>query len=43
MCSRAGFHTSIILRYPNTGIQIADNGRIVKKAFFSKRLEMLDF
>ncbi len=43
ICSRAGFHTSIILRQPTTGIQITEYGRIVKKAFFSKRAEMLEF
>ena len=43
ICSRAGFHTSIILRQPTTEIQITDNDRIVKKAFFSKRPEMLEF
>jgi len=41
--SRAGFHTSIKLRQPITVVQITDNGRIVKNAFFSIQAEMLEF
>ena len=43
ICSRAGFHTSIILRQPTTGIQITGNGRIVKKGIFSKLAKLLEF
>jgi hypothetical protein len=32
-----------VRRQPTIGIQIKDNGRIVKEAFFSKRVEMLEF
>ena len=43
ICTRAGFHTSIVLQQPTTEIQITDNCRIAKEAFFSKRSEMLEF
>jgi hypothetical protein len=41
--SRAEYHKAIILRQPTAEIKITDSGRIVKKAFFSKRAEMLEF
>ncbi len=41
--SGAGKKPAIIIRQPTTGILVTDTGRIVKKAFFSKRAEMLGF
>ena len=41
--SGTGKKPAIIIRQPAIRILITDTGRIVKKAFFSKRFEMLGF